>query len=390
MAKATKAVKRKEGADTERDPADAVEEQSEEMRRLASQSGTAGGTVAIFRKLSGSRDKYLRGAPLGEVAEDPYDYLSEHFGGGTYRLMVRDEARGFVKGMGSLLFDVDGPPKLPKLDTPETRKLDELEAKLEKRMANGGAADMSTADMVRMMLELTREQLRELRNPPPAASQGNPAEMAVALATAMQQSTAPLLTAIVERASQPAPDMVAQLTGMLELMRAVREMSAPPEASGWDRIADRLASPLGSLLTQHVENQANGTAPPATMGGAGPSPNPPGADMSDRPAWYPLLRPHLPHLIQLAAAGRNPEVSADFIADSIPDQYIPVIYESLSRPTFQDELVAHVPEVGPHRPWFGAFAARVLEWFSPPSDDADAAGAPPEIGTGVAPEGDEG
>jgi hypothetical protein len=249
---------------------------------------------------------------------------------------------------------------------------------------------MSTADMVRMMLDLTREQLRELRNPPPAAyTQGNPAEMAVALATAMQQSTAPLLTAIVERASQPAPDMVAQLTGMIELMKAVREMSAPPEASGWDRIADRLATPLGSLLTQHVENQANGTAPPSTMG-AGPFPNPPGADMPDRPAWYPLLRPHLPHLIQLASAGRNPEVSADFIADSIPDQYIPVIYESLSRPTFQDELVAHVPEVGPHRPWFGAFAARVLEWFSPPSDDADAAGAPPEIGTGVAPEGDEG
>jgi hypothetical protein len=206
---------------------------------------------------------------------------------------------------------------------------------------------------------------------------GNPAEMAVNLATAIQTAQAPLLAALIERASQPAPDTMAQVKGMVEMFTMMRELSGEGTQSGWDSIASKLADPIAGLLGQHVANQKNGTAPASTMGPAAPpTPDP---SMAGRPPWYPFLEPYLPQLLNFAATGRDPQITADFLAEGVADEHLAMIYEQLSKPTFMDELRAHVPETASNPEWFAAFAARMLEWVVPPAP-ATPAGAV-EVGT---------
>lgn len=386
----------------EHDAEGPISEAIGQMSAMVKESGHAGGTAMIFRRGVGKagRDKFLESVPILEVWNTTHEYIQERHGGGSYRITLKDEHGQFMKNVPHrLYYEIDGPPRAPGSE-PDTRKLDELRDQLEARMGSG--REMSTAELMRFMLEMTREQAREIRNPPAAAHGANPAEMAIALAESFQSTTGPVLTALLQRAMEPAPapppppDPMSQLETFLGLMASMREMFQPAEskASGWDRVVDQVAAPLGDLLGQHVNNQRAGTAPPAAMLGNGApraaTPNPPRDDMAGRPAWYPLLRTQLPQLLQWAAAGKNPEVMADFVAEMMPDNVMAMAYPHLSNPAFQDELVAHVPEAGAHREWFGAFVARLMEWYT--MDDPPAApesASPPEVGT-VASGGDKG
>lgn len=372
-------------------------EQARHMRVMAQEAGAAGGKASIFRQpLVNDRpvgkEKFLESVPVEQIWNDPNEFLKERWGGGLYRVVLRDANGDFAKVGSRLTYEIDGPPKTAE-EQDETRKLDELEQRIQSMTAKG--SDASPLDMMRLLMEVQREQLRELRNPPAAAATANPMEMAVALVTSLQNTQAPLLQALIERASSPAPDMIAQMKGMAEMMLTLRELGTDKEASGWSRVADRLADPLGKLVDQHVSNQAAGIAPPHTMGGPplqpGAQPNPPAGEAPQGPPWLQMIRPYLPQLIRYARIGRDPAVIADFVAEELPQQSLGMIYQTLTGPGFLDEFVRVVPDAREHQEWFGRFFARVLEWIEPPGasdtgsgdDDApdDARSSKPEVGT---------
>jgi hypothetical protein len=393
--------KRNKGQETaaqtaeEKRAATELEEQVRHMRRMAEEAGAAGGKASIFRRdvVNGkptSKERFLESVPTSLIWDSTYEYLAERWGGGAYRICLKDESGDFVPGAGRLNYEIEGAPKTADTQA-EARKLDELEKRIVELTAPG--ANASSADMVRVLLDVTREQLRDLRNPPAAAVNGSPMEMAVNLVATLQAAQAPLLTALIERASAPAPDMLAQLQGLAQMMVTLRELAPQPsEASGWSRIADRLADPLGKLLDQHVVNQQTGAAPPSTMGQgtAMARPNADGQPAQGDPPWLRMIAPYLPQLLRYAAAGRDPHVVADFVAEEVPDAQLGMIYQTLTAPTFRDEFFAHVPDARTHDEWFGSFFSRLLEWIDPPTDEtgtsledqaAELDGSKPEVGT---------
>lgn len=380
-------------SEAEKQVSQELQEQAHHMRHMAQEAGAAGGKASIFRRevVNGrpttGGDKFLETVPTRQIWDSVYEYLSETFGGGFYRVCLKDENGDFVSGCGRLYYDIDGPPKVPAAVTEETRKLDELEKRIAEMTEKGSNA--SPPDMMRMLLEVTREQLRELRNPPAAAVSANPLEMAAALVGSLQASQAPLLTALIERASQPAPDMMAQMKGMAEMMLTLRELTGGNgNGGGWATVADRLADPLGKLVEQHVSNQAAGTAPPSTMGQPTMT-NPPnqvqGSQPPQGPPWLQMMAPYLPQLLRYAKLGRDPNVIADFVAEELPAQHLGLIYQTLSDPSFPDTFVQHVPPAGEHVEWFTEFFGRVLEWIEPPESSSSPAEpakpAKPEVGT---------
>lgn len=369
-----------------------LEEEAQHMRHMAEEAGAAGGKASIFRRnivagVATGKDEFLESVPTRQIWDTVYEYLSERHGGGSYRICLKDEKGGFVPGASHLIYDIAGAPKRPTAETEEKRALDELHKRVEELSGQGKSAD--PVDMMRVLVDVTREQLRELRNPPAGAVHGNPMEMAANLVASVQAAQAPLLAALIERASSPAPDMIAQMRGMAEMMLTLRDLSGGDKPTGWGAISDRLADPLGKLIEQHVANQQTGAAPPSTMGGQPPMANPPaGAQpQQQQPPWLQMMGPYLPQLVRYAQLGRNPEVVADFVAEELPDRHLGMIYQTLSDPTFPDAFVRAVPDAREHLEWFTAFFSRVLEWVEPPdapssTSSAGENGAPakPDVG----------
>lgn len=384
--------KKKSAAELE---AEALElEHAHHMRHMCEEAGAgADSTASIFRleAVAGRKGepKFLESVATNQIWDRVYEYLAERWGGGEYRVRLKNADGTFVKGIPQLKYAIEGNP-IPKDGPPpeEQRRLDELQAKIDKALeGKGGDGPVSSADLMRLMLEVTREQMREMRNPPTAAFQANPGTMAVEMMTALSTAQAPLLAALIERASSPAPDMMAQMKGMAEMIATLRDLTSGGDkgSSGWARIADRLADPLAGMFEQHVKNQAAGLAPPATY--AGPRlvqeegepmrPNPPQQiPNGQRPRWLELVGSYLPQLVQFAQANRDPVITADFIAEGIPDTMLVTIYEQLSAPTFAQEWQRWAPpEAQPFGEWFNVFFGRIMEWVGPP-DDGDQEEAP--------------
>lgn len=367
-------------------------ERAQHMRHMCEEAGAGSdSTASIFRleAVAGRKGepKFLESVATNQIWDRAYEYLAERWGGGEYRVRLKNSDGTFVKGVPQLKYAIEGNP-IPKDGPPpeEQRRLDELQAKIDKALEGKGAGDVSSADLMRLMFEVTREQMKEMRNPPAAAFQANPGTMAVEMMTALQTAQAPLLAALIERASSPAPDMMAQLKGMAEMMLTLRDLSGGGDrgASGWARIADRLADPLAGMFEQHVKNQAAGVAPPSTYAGPqlvteggqpvanNPPPQPQAAPNGARPRWLELVGNYLPQLVQFAQANRDPVITADFIAEGIPEGMLVTVYEQLSAPTFPQEWERWAPpEARAFDPWFAAFFDRVRAWVAPPGPDDD-------------------
>lgn len=347
---------------------------ADDFRALLDSRGTDDGHAQLFRKVQGAEDDYLEQIPTRSLRPNPLEVVKARHGGGSYRMILRDGEGKYIKG-GSFHFSIAGPPKSKREEELDAREEEEDRLRDLERMMREKAADASTGDLVRFMMEEMREIRRDMRRPPPEAAGGNFMEMAVSLASTIQASQAPLVQHLLERQNNVADQ--------LETMKALLEVAQSLGGGGgggdpMSSIARTLAPSLAGLLNQHVEMQ--GGRPPVTT--ANPNP-PPGPAL---PAWAQHLAPHMPTLLEWARDAKNPELHGAFVLDHLPDEHLDAIYAQLTRDGYLEEVVQVFPAAAQHRAWFDLFFREIRDGLT------DAPEAPPtgaEVGTG-SPPGDTG
>lgn len=372
---------------------------------LGGGEGEIDGAVSISRSTSraGSRFQYLETIPVEMIRPDPLEAIRERWGGGRYRLKLKDEKHNYVKG-GHHTFEIAGAPKMNDEgadDDDERDRLEALEEKLQAKLSD--ARGQSGPELIKWMMEEIRDLSKEIRTPPAGAAQANPATMAMELFNAFQASQAPILAALLERKENPPPpDPMKQMKDMLQLFQLMRDMNpaAGGDTAGWGAVAKQLAPRLGSLIDRHVSEQER-----AAQTGAQPSPartfqaNPPSPPSSpneeapDMPEWLKALQPHFPTVLQWAAQDRNPEACADFLFDDLAashwDAFVTILAQ-IGAPGFVEGLAQQAPPVGQNLGWFRVFLGRLadnmreaLEW-----EAGDAAESPEatEKGAEVSPD----
>lgn len=363
------------GTTTDATRADVVQE----LMDILGAPDAQGGKVQVYRKRIGKRDQYLDQLEAEGMRDDPLGMIREQFGGGEFVLVLRDSNARYVPN-GRLQVAIAGPKKdfdrearnAPDLEDDDDERLRVLEERFERRLQE--ARGMSSGEAMRELLREIRELRAAVRNPPPGAEQANPADMALSMVQAMQTATAPLLTALLERKEERPMDT------FLEAVKLVRELGAPPADNGFGSVLREVAQPFSRLVNAHVSRQEQAMQPNPPAGAAAPA----GAE-PDRPSWWPTFGSAIPQLLGWAAAGKSPEVYADFLVEEVPDHLLGPIYEEVSRgDDFIREFHAAVPAAANHADWFARLFARMLEQIEP-VDDGTAAGPATEVGTGPPP-----
>ena len=372
----------------------------EAVLKLREFAGAGEGKAQVTRKDLGKDEEYLGTVHLSDLKEEPYEVLRARWGGGRYHLRCYDVNGDYIKG-GSLFFSIAGPPLDPAAASETEKRLDEFEARFRGRIeaANNGAGTPE----IWLMLGQTLSELRgELRRPQPQAVEGaNFVELAMGLLETVGAAAAPLVIKLIEKRDDR-PDPMEQMESMLRMAAMLKELGGQQTPTdGWGAIATRLADPLARIMSQHVDNQAGGTAPFNTLPPGAPTmqnpPTPPAAAAAGpqpaRPVWYQLIARGIPQLLAWAAEGKGPELRAQLMLEDLPEQYLEGIFEQLSRgDAFLTEFIDQVPQAAPHRDWFRRFFGEIYttmrEWAQ--EGGAELEGEPPpvwEVGEG-APAGD--
>lgn len=294
-------------------------------------------TILIWRKLPSGEESYCGSMP---VAIFDIENVREVYGGGRYRILLRDGEKKYIKG-SSRMFVIDGPPR----ETPATPSA-----------ATPAALPSTTLDRV-------LERLDRLAIPAPP--QESSIEGAVRLIT--------MLRAIDGGGSKEPP--ITQIVGAFrEGMQIARESEPPPpapampESNGYAGVVAQFVNPITRLIEHVIERDRQDRllrrgVVPATM--PAPAPAPPAAsspapvliegDAMGGGGWYTGLLPHIPRLLRWAAADSSPLARAEILLESIPDDVQAAMAEHLKDPATLDRLLAVVPGASSHRKWFAAF-----------------------------------
>jgi len=337
---------------------DAAEDLVAEFGSLLGGGDTRSAMVQVYRKRSGKRDEYLDALELASLGDDALRVIKDHFGGGEYALQLTSDGK-YVKGSRRHIAIAGAPKRLhvegdEQPDADDSAELAKMEARILERLEKA-REQMSTGELLREVLRELRDLREGARNPPAAAAQANPADMALSFVQAVQTATAPYVKALLERQQERPMDTI------LEAVKLVRELGAAKD-DGFGGVIREVAQPLSRLVDVHVRQQeAALNRPPAPA----PAPAPRAAPDDGRPGWWPQFGSVVPQLLGWARKGGDPEAYADFLLQEVPDTALGPIHNHLSRgDEFLREWHAAVPEAASYAEWFERFFRRLLAGIS--------------------------
>ncbi len=311
----------------------------QEWADMRESTGEKAGTATIHRKNPQGRDSHLDTVPVGEIGRDPHVYIKRRFGGGEFKVYLRDTDGAFMKST-TVDVTIDGPPKAPEVPAAETR------------------ADDSSGMMVAMLHEGREDRRADradqlAREAAALASRVDP----VAVVQAIVAAAAPIVTAILARESAPVvppPTMLEQVETMTAMMGLAKQMSGGDDDSGFGGLVKTLAEPIAALAKGVTNPPAEPPAP-----GPAPAPQPQGPPV-ERPDWFPIFEPVIPQLLGWARAGKDATLRAEYVLDELPAHMIDPVYHFLTAEGFSAEFFATVQPAAEFREWFGAFFDSML------------------------------
>lgn len=312
----------------------------DELKGLFSDLG-ADARLQIYRRPPGGRKKYCD-------TIDPWDFtmewLRDEWGGGRYQLSLRKDG----KYAGAVTVEIEGPPKKRRDDDDD----DDDEPALNPQLG---------VVLVETLREL-RDLRRDMQHPPAGAQQGNPVEMGLSIAQALQSATNPLIEYLTrEQEDRKGPDSSDMIEVFLRGMELAREMAGPPAGSNPYL---EMARPLVESLTRTLERQQ----PPRALQPY-PTPNPPeGADRVETdeerderrpegqpPGWAHFVRPIVAQLEVPARTDGDPGLYAELVLDQVGgnedvELFLLTATDQLER--FLPDFFRWVPSAREHRDWF--------------------------------------
>lgn len=316
-----------------------------DVQTFLEQFGDGAATVLLFRREEAlGEEAYVGSIPVGGF---DLDKVSEKYGGGRYRLQLKDSNRKFIKG-SSRVFAIAGPSKNPAGPAPV------LVGTLPT------AADPLTARLDRLEQVLQR---------PPA----DPLETAIKLMGMFKE-------AIIPHAQTPASEMAAAFREGMQLMRDAGAMSGGRDDDDGDRgyslVLETVGRPLAKLLERRIDEEAEErrrppalpvarTAPAAPLPARTPAPaaaDTPGADVGVM--WWLKLRPYIPKLLRLAKEDRDTYGWARVILEELDDDTVNNLQAVIHNPDLVDTVATVVPKAAAYREWFTRFfedVATILE-----------------------------
>ena len=330
---------------------------AEFVERLGQVEGQA--SVTVQRKKRGGAVGYCFRT---DVESFSMEELKAEYGGGSYRLTVRDEDERKVFEQS---VDIVGKPKDPAVAD-----------------ASGPTGDSSMLSIIEGIRRDMERGFDRLRNPTPQAEAQNPLDTALAIAEFFQKAQAPYMEALAAKKDKGA-DPAEYINLLLQGMELGKNLNPP--ADPLTAVAANVAGPLLSLLQGRVNQEA-----PAV------NPNPaetvvPATD-ARRPTWDVFLSPWMPTLQGWAAKGKDPLMRAEFVADEIPEDALQLFGEQLERgDMFLAEFFTLHPETKPLEGWYREFWSGLKEsivWEEEPQA-VEVGTHPPAVEVGTHPPAEE-
>lgn len=294
-----------------------TEDVVDELQQLLEQVGDRG-RFKLYR-IEGGEAAYVCSGEPGAFSED---WVRDEHGGGKYELRIRGPG-GEVRG--SKRFTVVGPPKIPAAAAP--------------------AAAVPAPAVSDALLQELRDLRRAIASPPAAQPTGNPME----IAAAMMGSMVPIVTTLMEAVKPARGSSGPSMGEMMELFQQGLELgkAMSGEGGGVAAALSPMIAPLSEILKQQA---ATGGAPRAAALPAGPNPGAPAVPVSPLVA----LRPFIGKLLQKAAAGSDPGLYADVIADEYPPavEWVTDQVEQRGADSVLAEFTTLYPPTGQYSDWF--------------------------------------
>lgn len=348
------------------------ESPEDDLARALAEIGASGGGRVKAERVNPER-KALEYVDDFDAATFSLKELQRMYGGGEYRLTVRDSHGRYVRSGRVVIAQ----PLQPREAHDPLQKVTEAIAEQSKQLQTFIAAFM----------------LQQRATPAPAASADEVRRQIIQDLQMMRELLG-------------APGAGLEVSKVLEVLQLGIEMGRKAEGGGDDWVAlaaralDSLGEPLRNLLAQIAAARANGAAASPAPPGA-PAARP-GLELPAAPAVPPAapapasgvqqpkgngamfgfdvlggFKPKaIEFLIGKARAGADPTLYADVILDNVPDMALPLL-EQLVRGDVVENLAQFDPRVKDFAEWFRALgeavASGLAELRAPEDDTADAA-----------------
>lgn len=305
--------------------------------------------VTLYRRQKDSAKWGL----LDHMAPDMFDVaaVAKQWGAGTYRAIATARVKGKTgrPRVASVQFVVD----------PEVAR----------EAGHGADGQAASPNKLAEVLEASYVQalssMMQTMQATADAARGPKTDW-VAIAGALS----PVVVALLERRSDP----LETAAKLVELTRP--EGKAPEFSQLFDVFSQGLEfaqeqkpdslSRIADTVTQLVERTSGPQSEGAPRMLPGDTQTPPTeAPAAAGPEWLEALRPFFPYLLKVAAAGKSPQLYAEWLVDQLPPQHVPAIVQLTAEPSYPENVVAVLPpQVAPLADWFRTFClevARVLE-----------------------------
>lgn len=312
-----------------------LQDVAEDWRMVVDAAGARAGIALIYRKIKGEQDRHLETVAIGHVKEDPQGYLRGRWGGGEFRVLLKDTDGTYIKE-STVHFSLEGPPILVGDDEKAEAKLEaEIKRRVELALAGGSKND-------EIVVELIRQQGANSR------SGADPMEIVTAMMTALATAAAPVIAALVEKKKEPAPSMKDSIETLAAMLQLAQNMGG--NDGGIGALASAFGGPISKLVDAHVERESSPSALSI------PAPTEPAP-----PAWFGLFQPMVPQLLTWAGRNADAVLRAEFVLDELADDQLGTVHAFLSADSFLPEFFAYVSGAGDHRDWFGTFFQTMLQ-----------------------------
>jgi len=283
--------------------------------------------------------------------------LRERYGGGLFKLELRDAGGKFVPG-GTASIRIAGVPKV-----------------------EAAASPASTVDAtVKFALETLRDTMRD------KAQAGPPQRESIATLITAVSGAIVALAQILQPRGPGQPPLAAQLGELKDLVAVLKELTPePPEPSvAGDGMPAALVTAATKLVDVVREQRAltKGTPPttPAPVDAPALEAQPAAAG-----TLAAILAPYAGQLLELAADDADPETWADAILERLEKRApaaVDYLAEQLTASDVQAkqlelDVMAALPQLEPYRAWVQRLLGEMRKMLAAPPDQPADAGSPP-------------
>ena len=338
-----------------------------DVAAVIAELGTEAAHVSIWR-LDEPGEPYL-----GRVAASEFtlDWVQLTHGGGKYRIRVANAANAWIKAH---TFAIAGKAKSP----PATPGAAESNG-------TGTHASNGASGLPKWLETVLIATLPVI---------------AGAVAKKMLESPAPdpLMLALINKSGRGEGISPIELANLLETLRQntrqetiemLGERGAPKAVpTSW---ADVVIETVPALVDTFRREQDRDERPPrrarATVAGTTPTTTAPDGvppvtqptAPAGEPEWLSRVRPYVPMACGLADRGKNPEIQADALLDTLSESVADNLGEHALSPTFVADVFAAIPAfsaTSARVEWFTLFLTRLQESFGDDGDESAATPAP--------------